>query len=203
MTACSPAERVREWRRGLPDLTDGTVRLRELRSADAPSLLAHLNNPRVLEFIAQCPSTVEGFQRFIRWTRAERRRGQHACYGIIPPGHATAAGIIQIWWLERDFSTAEWGFALGDSFWGRGVFTRCARLFLAAAFGPMGVARLEARAVDTNYRGHAVLRKLGAIPEGLLSDGFRKGDVVRDHVMWSILAREWLPIHGGGTPRVS
>jgi RimJ/RimL family protein N-acetyltransferase len=192
ITDCSPAERAREWRRGLPALSDGSVALRELRSHDAPSLLAHLNHPRVLEFIAPCPSTIDGFRRFIRWTHAERRRGQHACYGIIPPGETTAVGIVQIWRLERDFSTAEWGFALGESYWGTGVFKRSARLFLDTAFGAMGVRRLEARAVDRNYRGHGVLRSLGATAEGILAEGFRTEDSVRDHVMWSILAREWL-----------
>ena len=188
----SPAERMREWRRGLPELSDGSVALRELRPHDAPSLLANLNHPRVLEFIAPCPSTVDAFRRFIRWTHAERRRGLHACYGIVPPGETAATGIIQIWGLERDFSTGEWGFALGESYWGTGVFMRSARLFLDAAFGPMGVRRLEARAVDSNLRGHAALRKLGATAEGILAEGFRHGDSVRDHVMWSILAREWL-----------
>jgi ribosomal-protein-alanine N-acetyltransferase len=198
----SPAERVRAWRRGLPELNDGSLALRELRSRDALSLLAHLNHRRVLEFIAPCPSTVDAFRRFIRWTHAERRRGRHRCYGIVPPGETTAAGIIQIWPIERDFSTAEWGFALGESYWGTSVFKRSARLFLDAAFGPMGVRRLEARAVDTNFRGNAALRNLGATAEGILAEGFRNGDSVRDHVLWSILAREWLALRDGA-PRAS
>jgi RimJ/RimL family protein N-acetyltransferase len=188
------AGRKREWRRGLPELSDGTVVLRELRSHDAPSLLHHLNHSRVLQYIASCPSSVEGFRRFIRWTHAERRRGLHACYGIIPPGQTTPAGIIQIWPIERDFSTAEWGFALGESYWGTGLFTRSARLLLDAVFGPFGVFRLETRAVDANGRGNAVLRKLGATREGVLRGGFRDGDVVSDHVMWSMLAPDWLAI---------
>jgi len=126
--------RGREWRRGLPLLNDGGVILRELRLQDAPSLLAHLNDARVLRYIAPCPSTVEDFRRFIRWTRAERRRGLHACFGIIPPQQTTPAGIIQLWPIERDFSTAEWGFVLGESHWGTGLFARSARLFLDAVF---------------------------------------------------------------------
>jgi len=42
----SSAERGREWRQGLPALSDGTIVLRELRSRDAPSLLRHLNQSR-------------------------------------------------------------------------------------------------------------------------------------------------------------
>ena len=177
-------------------LSDGGVILRELRVADAPSLLAHLDNARVLRYIAPCPSTLEGFRRFIRWTRAERRRGLHACFGIIPSNATMPVGIIQVWPIERDFSTAEWGFVLGESYWGTGLFARGARLFLDAVFldglfDSSGVFRLEARAVDVNRRGNGVLRKMGATPEGVLRGAFRKGEAGHDQVMWSMLASEW------------
>jgi RimJ/RimL family protein N-acetyltransferase len=192
-----------DWRRGLPQLTDGAVVLRELSLQDAPSLLEHLNDESVLRYIAPCPSTVEGFRRFIRWTRAERRRGLHACFAIIPPDRTTPAGIIQAWPVERDFSTAEWGFVLGKSYWGTGVFARSARLFLDAVFldalfAPGGVWRLEARAVDANGRGNGVLRKLSATREGVLRGAFRKDDDCRDQVMWSILASDWRAFHDHG-----
>jgi RimJ/RimL family protein N-acetyltransferase len=143
--------------------------LRQLRLRDAPSLLHHVNATPVLQFIAPCPTTIEGFERFIRWTHVERLRGRHACYGIVPGPTSAAVGIIQLWSVEREFSTAEWGFAIGTSFWGTGVFTRSAHLFLDAVFvdavfGSAGVYRLEARAVADNRRGNAVLRKLGATP---------------------------------------
>src|SRR5579864_3598995 len=144
----STTERSGDWRRGLPELSDGTVSLRELRSRDSSSLLAHLNTAKVVQHIAPCPSTVDGLRHFIRWTHAERRRGRHVCYGIIPPRETTPVGIIQIWPIERDWSTAEWGFVVGESYWGTGLFVRAAHLFLRAVFDPLRVFRLEARAVD-------------------------------------------------------
>ena len=116
-----------DWRGGLPTLRDGSVTLRQLRIDDAPSLVAHLNDARVWRYIAPCPSTAASFARFIRWTHAERRRGKLACFGIVPAGETSAVGVIQVWPIERDFSTAEWGFALGESFWGSGLFERGAR----------------------------------------------------------------------------
>jgi len=53
------------------------------------------------------------------------------------------------------------------------------------------VYRLEARSVDVNARGNRTFEKLGANRDGTLRGGFHDGDVVRDHVMWSILAPEW------------
>ena len=153
--------------------------------------MAHLNDARVWRYTAPCPSTAGGFHRFIRWTHSERRRGKIACFGLVPAGARWAVGVIQVWPIERGFSTAEWGFALGPSFWGSGLFERGARLVLDAVFAELGVYRLEARAVDVNLRGNRMLEKLGAKKEGVLRGGFRDGAVVRDHVMWSILAPEW------------
>jgi RimJ/RimL family protein N-acetyltransferase len=179
------------WRHGLPELRDEFVRLRELTDADAESLALHLSSDAVNAHMAACPSTALKFRRFITWARDERRRGSLVCYGIVPHGETGAVGIIQFWPVERDFFTAEWGFVLGDSFWGTGVFMRAATLAVEFAFAELAVHRLEARAVDTNARGNRVLEKLGAQRDGVLRGGFRDGDRVRDHVMWSILAPEW------------
>jgi RimJ/RimL family protein N-acetyltransferase len=191
MSAPQPTPSPRGWHERAPQLTDGVVTLRTLRSADAPSLVAHLNDPRVAEYIAPAPSSPEAFRRFIRWTQAERRRRGFTCLGVVPPGGNQPAGVIQVWPIERDFSTAEWGFALGTALWGTGLFARAATLFLDAVFADLGVYRLEARAVDINMRGNRVFEQLGATREGVLRGGFRDGEVFRDHVMWSILAPEW------------
>jgi len=186
----SPAP-LPDWRRGLPELTDGVVTLRALRAGDAHALVAQLNDPEVVRYIAAPPSSVPAMARFVRWTHAERRRGTLRCYGIVPAGTASPAGIVQVWPIERDFSTAEWGFALGRAHWGTGVFTRAARLFLDSLFSNAGVHRLEARAVDANGRGNRAFERLGATRDGVLRGGFRDGACYRDQIMWSILAPEW------------
>jgi ribosomal-protein-alanine N-acetyltransferase len=198
----SPAEndarlrRRADWRHRLPVLTGAQVTLRSLREGDARSLLAHLSTAPVQRYIAPCPASIEGLRRFVRWTRAERRRGLHVCYGVVPRGHAKPVGIIQLWAVERDFSTAEWGFALSDRYWGTGLFASAAGLLLDFAFDTLAVQRLEARAVDADGRGNGSLRKLGATREGVLRQGFRSGDKVRDYIMWSLLADEWRRIRG-------
>jgi RimJ/RimL family protein N-acetyltransferase len=186
-----------QWHEGLPELGDGVVSLRQLRRHDALWLLRHVNRSPVLQYIAQCPSTVDGFERFIRWTHAQRRRGSHACYGIVPCNTDHAVGIIQLWWTDRKLATAEWGFAVGEAYWGSGVAMRAAQLFLDGLFvdqifGGPGVFRLEARAAVQNARGNAFLRKLGATREAIVPGGFRQGDRESDCVIWSVLAAEWV-----------
>jgi RimJ/RimL family protein N-acetyltransferase len=186
-----PAPTGADWTRGLPELADDAVTLRELRTPDASSLVAHLYDAQVLKYVAPCPPSVAGFVRFIEWAHRERRRGGLACYGIVPRAEVSPVGVMQLWPIERDFSTAEWGFVLGRAFWGAGVFSHAATLMLDDLFPRLGVYRLEARAVATNRRGNRALEKLGAKRDGLLRGSFRDGSVIRSHVMWSILAPEW------------
>jgi RimJ/RimL family protein N-acetyltransferase len=172
-------------------LTGEMVTLRELRKSDAPSLLAMIATAEVARFISPPPTTVEGFERFIEWTHRQRAAGTYACFAVVLGGTDTAIGIFQVRQLEPSFGTAEWGFALGSAFWGRGVFMDAARLTLGFVFDTLGVHRLEARAAIKNGRGTGALAKVGAIKEGLLRKSFYKDGEYLDQSLWSILREDW------------
>ena len=180
-----------DWRTALPVLQAGAVTLRELRLSDAPSLLKMLSIEEVARFISPPPTTVEGFERFIAWTHRERAAGRYICFGVVPGGFDHAIGIIQVRTLGAGFDLAEWGFAMGSSFWGTGVFQAAARQVLAFAFTEVGVERLEARSTVANGRGNGALQKLGATREGLLRKSFLRNGTYHDQVIWSICSDEW------------
>jgi len=111
-----------DWQNSLPVIVAGEVTLRELRLTDAPTLLAMLNTVEVGNFISPPPSSISGFERLIAWTHRGRAAGRFACFGIVPKDCQHAVGIIQVRALDATFSIAEWGFAIGPGYWGRGVF---------------------------------------------------------------------------------
>jgi RimJ/RimL family protein N-acetyltransferase len=180
-----------DWREGLPVMSGKGVTLRELRASDAPSLFAMLTTEEVSRFISPPPTTVEGFERFIAWTLRQRHAGTYACFAVTVEGSDTAIGIFQLRELEPGFGTAEWGFAIGSSYWGTGVFQKGAELVINFAFETVGVHRLEARAAVRNGRGNGALRKVGAVQEGLLRKSFLKNGEYLDQVLWTILDEDW------------
>ena len=93
--------------------------------------------------------------------------------------------------MERGFGTAEWGFAIGSSFWGTGVFQDGAELVLEFAFETLGVHRLEARAAVLNGRGNGALRKIGAVKEGVLRKSLERNGQFLDQVLYAILDSDW------------
>jgi [ribosomal protein S5]-alanine N-acetyltransferase len=180
-----------DWRQGLPVLAGTTVKLRELRASDAPSLFALLTTEEVSRFISPPPTSVDGFERFIAWTLRQRRAGSYACFAVTLDSTDTAIGIFQLRELEPGFGTAEWGFAIGSAYWGTGVFQEGAELLIKFAFDAVGVHRLEARAAVRNGRGNGALRKMGAVQEGVLRKSFLKDGEYLDQALWTILDEDW------------
>ena len=185
-----------DWRSALPIIESAGLTLRELKLSDAPTLLEMLTTEEVARFISPPPTTLEGFERFIDWTHRERAAGRYICFGIVPDGFEHAVGIIQVRTLAAGFDIAEWGFAVGSSFWGTGVFQTAAREVLEFTFNTVGTQRLEARSSVDNGRGNGALQKLGATREGLLRKSFLRDGTYHDQVIWSICSADWREWHG-------
>jgi [ribosomal protein S5]-alanine N-acetyltransferase len=177
----------REW---LPVLEGRHVVLRGLRPSDAGALHGLLTAPEVARFVSAPPSSVEAFERFI--VKANRQRsGKYICYAVTLKGSDTAIGMFQIRETEPQFAVAEWGFALGSTFWGTGIFTECATLILQFVFLTLGVHRLEARAAVRNGRGSRALQKVGAVQEGVLRKSFKCNGEYLDQVLYAIVKDDW------------
>ena len=181
-----------DWRERVPVLTGAMMTLRELELRDAPSLLAMLSTEEVARFISPPPTTVEGFELFITWAQEQRRRGEYVCFAVVPHGMSVAVGLFQVRRMEPGFGIAEWGFAIGSAYWGTGMFLEGGRLTVDFAIATLGVHRLEARAAVANGRGNGALRKLGAVPEGILRQSFKLYGKYCDQVMWSIIDCDWM-----------
>jgi ribosomal-protein-alanine N-acetyltransferase len=180
-----------DWQKQLPVMTGKQVVLRELRTSDAPSLLAMLTTEEVSRFISPPPTTVDGFERFIAWTHRMRTAGTYACFAVTLKGDDTAIGIFQVRELEPGFGAAEWGFAIGSEFWGTGVFQDGAELVLEFAFDTLDVHRLEARCAVLNGRGNGALQKVGAVQEGVLRKSFLRNGQYLDQVLYAIVEDDW------------
>jgi [ribosomal protein S5]-alanine N-acetyltransferase len=180
-----------DWRDRVPVLRSGKVTLRELEPSDAQALWAFITSDDVTRYLTPPPSTVEGFERFIDWSRRQRAVGLQTSLAVLIEGFDSPVGLFQLRQLEPGFVTAEWGFAIGSAFWGTGVFRTGAELMMHLAFDVVGVHRLEARACLQNTRGNAALRKIGAVQEGVLRRSFVRHGEHQDQVLWTVLEEEW------------
>jgi ribosomal-protein-alanine N-acetyltransferase len=173
------------WHSAVPRLVNGFATLREISVGDAPALLEQLADPIALRHVAPCPATIAQIRRFARWARETRGRGRLICFAVIPAGCRRPVGLMQLWPLDRDGTTAEWGVVIGRAFWGSGLFPAAASLLLQFAFDSLGVARLQARTAVGNDRAGAAMQKIGATAEGRLKPAGRTERAIPDVHRWS------------------
>ncbi len=191
-----------DWRQGLPSMGGRVVVLREPILSDARPLWSMVSREEVSRFMSTPPGTVEGFERFISWTHRERAVGNFACFAVVPQGTASPVGLFQIRRLDERFEAAEWGFAIGSRFWGRGVYADAAVMVLEFAFDVIGVRRLEARAAVANGRATGALRKVGATRVGVLHGSLMKEGRSLDQELWAIRAEDWRRARHVVSPRI-
>ena len=179
-----------DWWHEIPTLTGPTIQIREVETCDTGSLFELLTDPKVRRYISAPPPSAAAFQGFVDWSHRRREGGTCVCLAVVPRGLEQAIGLFQVRALEPSFRIAEWGFALGASFWSTGIFLEAASLVADFAFKTIGVHRLEARAVVENFRGNRALEKLGAKGEAVLRDSFARS---HSQFLWAIVAEEWRP----------
>ena len=105
---------TRNWGAGLPVLLGSSVTLRELRPSDAHALLAAFGSPEVTRLISPPPPTLEGFEKFISWTRRQREGQQSFAFGITLNNSDTVVGLFQVRALQPGFDIAEVDMIIAD-----------------------------------------------------------------------------------------
>ncbi len=93
--------------------------------------------------------------------------------------------------INRPNDAAELGYWIDADTQGRGVVTRATRALTTAAFGRLGLNRVEIRAGTENLRSRAVPQRLGFVLEGVRRSSEKVGDRFLDHAVYSMLAADW------------
>jgi len=161
--------------------------LRSWQPGDAVSLVRHANNRNVsgnLRDLFPFPYTAADANAWIDRTGGESPTRDFA---IVIDG--AAGGGISVRLGEDVYRrSAEVGYWLGESFWGRGIATEALRAVTDYAFATFGdVIRLEAGVFSWNPASARVLEKAGYTLEGRLRQAIVKDGRVCDRLLYGLL----------------
>jgi ribosomal-protein-serine acetyltransferase len=172
---------------------DERTQLRLLEESDADELYAAVDANR--EYLARwmpwAPSqTLDGTLDFIRTSRKQHVEGQGFQAAIVEDGRIVGAlGFHRVDWENLSTSIGYW---ITEEAQGRGTVTRAVAALSDHAFRVWNLNRIEIHAAVDNERSRAIPRRLGFIEEGLLRQAERIGDRFVDHVLYAMLAEDWL-----------
>ncbi|WP_246165558.1 GNAT family N-acetyltransferase [Arthrobacter yangruifuii] len=168
-------------------LTGPRLQLRDFTPDDVGAVHAFASDPLVTQWSTWGPNTLAQTQDFIDDAAAEPGRPGRTRFTLAVVVRDRVVGSAAVWTTSAADRNGELGYTLDRGVWGQGMATESAALLLDLAFGPMGLARVEATCHPENAGSVRVLEKNGFVFEGRLRehrvvDGHR-----RDSLLFSAL----------------
>lgn len=93
--------------------------------------------------------------------------------------------------LRREYESAELGYWIGKTYWGKGYCTEAAFTVLKYGFAIMGLNRIYATHFTRNPASGRVMQKIGMKHEGHLRQSIKKWDKFEDEEIYGILKSEF------------
>lgn len=175
----------------LPTLDAARLRLRWLESRDVPALFRIFSDTEVMAYWSRPPmlelAEAEALLADIHALFATRTLTQ---WGVALRESDEVIGTCTLASIDLPNRRAELGFALGREHWGAGYMHEAVSRLLDFAFGPLGLARMEADVDPRNERSLRLLERLGFVREGYARERWRVGGGVQDSVLLGLLPRE-------------
>ena len=153
--------------------------VRPWRVEDAQSLASEANNRKIWRNVRDAfphPYTLDDARA---WLEASAAAGEASTNFAIEVGGRAVGGIGYRPLDDVHRRSADFGYWLGESFWGRRIATEAARMFAEYIFESTNLVRLEARVYAWNPASARVLEKAGFEFEGRRVKGcFKDGEFV-------------------------
>lgn len=170
----------------LNELDLGCAVLRELALSDAPSLARHANDRRIwlqLRDAFPHPYQEEDAREFIERIRLQN---QPTAFALAVEGHTV--GVIGLR-LQSDINrlSAEIGYWVGTSHWGKGIATAAVQAITKWSRDELKMVRLFATPFADNAASCRVLEKAGYVREGLMRKSAIKDGQLQDQVLYAFV----------------
>jgi len=172
-------------------LTGKQCVLRPWRGKDIGSLVRHANNINVSRYLRDrfpYPYTRRDARGFL--ATATGADADDSRLAIDVDGEAVG-GIGAIVGSDVERFSAEIGYWLGESYWGRGIVTEALTLFSAHVFERMNLLRLFAVASAPNLASARVLEKAGYQQEGVMRSAAVKFGQPHDQLLYARINPHW------------
>ena len=165
------------------------MEIRRLNISDAENLSKQANNKKIWDNLRDYipyPYTIENAREFIARTEKE---SPALTFGIlIEKDLCGVIGLVEKTDVNR--LSAELGYWVGESFWGKGIATKAISLMTDYGFHNLKLERIYSSVFDFNMASMRVLEKNGFKKEGVLRNSVIKNDEIHDEHLYARLRNE-------------
>ena len=175
----------------LPTLVTDRLLLRPFTLADAPEVQRLAGNREVASTTLRIPHPYKDgmAEEWIETHAAKFAQGEGISLAISLRATGLLVGAIGLE-IFQEHSKAELGYWIGRDFWGQGLATEAARVFVNYGFRVVGLNRIQAQHLTRNPASGKVMTKVGMRHEGTLRDHRKKWGVFEDVEIYGVLATD-------------
>ena len=105
-----------------------------------------------------------------------------------------AIGGCILFGYAKEHQRAELGYAIAQSYWGKGYALEAMQSFLRYAFEDIGLRRVDAKVDTRNEASSGLLLRLGFTSEGCLRQWIQEKGTLIDMRLFGLLSHEWQEI---------
>lgn len=166
--------------------------IRTWRMQDAASLVEILNNPRVQNNLRDglpYPYTEKDAQDYIAAMLSSEKNNTFAFAICLQDKAIGSIGAFRGGNIH--YRTAELGYYLGESYWGKGLGSSAVQQFCHYLFRNTDILRLFAEPFAHNLASCRILEKCGFQMEGILRRNAVKNGQILDMKLYALLREDW------------
>lgn len=163
--------------------------LRPWKTDDAPALQICADDAEVarnLRDVFPHPYTLQDAQNYIAFCREREYAAHQLCYAIAADG-ALAGSIALTMGTDVYRKSAELGYWLAKSYWGKGLMTRAVAQICKKGFAAFDLVRIYAEPFSRNIASRRVLEKNGFVLEGVLRKSVCKEGRILDSCVYALI----------------
>jgi ribosomal-protein-alanine N-acetyltransferase len=186
-----------------PELETARLRLCRITMDEADWFLRHFSVPEIVFGQGHAaPKDLEDAREQLALYIVDLFAGGGGLrWGIALMGSDVLIGSAGLYDWDREVRSAEAGYDLDPSHWGRGIMTEAMIAILDYGFDVMELNRVQVLAMPRNGRSLRLAERLGFVREGVLRDhGHDETGALCDDVVLSLLSHEWRARTRRGSP---
>lgn len=188
----------------LPVLEGDLVTLRPMERADGPAIVAAASDGNLWELFYTAVPGLDSIQAYLDTAESETAYGRAMPFVVISKASGKIVGATRYMRMKPDAKRLE----IGTTFYAQSaqrspINTEAKLLLLNHAFETMECSCVQLRTDAFNFQSQRAIERLGAKRDGVLRNHSIMNGRIRDTVVYSILANEWVGVKANLHMRLS
>ena len=176
----------------IPTLETERLMLRRIWPSDLEDVNEYSADPAVPRFLLWSPhGSKKQTAQYLRIVDRKYKKSEFYDWGVVYKETGKLIGTCGFTSFDVVNNSAEIGYVLNSSFWGKGLGSEAARAVITFGFEALGLNRIEAIFMPENNSSRRVLEKCGMVREGVKRQAiYTKGNYI-DVEIYSITRAEY------------